>query len=42
MLHHTMLHEYVDAVVDRRTPKPARLLELAARRARRRRDWLRR
>jgi len=35
MLSHLMHKEYVDAVVDRRTPRPARLLELAERRRRR-------
>jgi hypothetical protein len=36
MLHQHMHPTYVDAVVDRRTPRPARLLELAERQARRR------
>jgi hypothetical protein len=36
MLHHHIPYEYVDAIVDRRTPKPARLLELASRRSARR------
>lgn len=35
MLHH-IPYQYVDAIVDRRVPRPARLAELVARRAARR------
>ena len=37
MLQHNIPYEYVDAVTDRRIPRPARLAELAARREARRR-----
>ncbi len=36
MLQHHIPYEYVDAVIDRRIPRPAHLLELAARREARR------
>ena len=34
--HHHLPYEYVDAVVDKRLPRPARLLDLAVRREARR------
>jgi hypothetical protein len=42
MLQHNILYGYVDAVVDRRTPRPARLLELSERHRARGRKWGRR
>ncbi len=36
MLHQHIPYEYVEAVVDRRTPRPQRLLDLALRREARR------
>lgn len=36
MLHQHLHYSYVDGIVDRRTPRPERLLELAERQARRR------
>jgi hypothetical protein len=36
MLHQHVHYNYIEAVIDRRTPRPARLLELAERKARRR------
>jgi hypothetical protein len=36
MLHQHMHHSYIEAIIDRRTPRPEWLLELAERKARRR------
>jgi hypothetical protein len=36
MIHQHIHHDYVDAIVDRRTPRPARLLDLSELRERRR------
>jgi hypothetical protein len=36
MLHQHIHHGYIEAIIDRRTPRPARLLQLAELKARRR------